>query len=92
MRKCPPIDVAQTFKRVLKEYDGVCEMVCFAVMKHRKDMLCTHRDVDAKCNHSVFCQVLLATENDASIDNQHHHDTESGVEDSSLSESDQPFT
>lgn len=90
--KCPPHDVAQTFKRVMKEYDGVCEMVCFAVMKHTKDMLCTHRGVNAECNYEVFFKVLLDPEDTVSPDSERHHDTESGVEDSSLSDSDQPLT
>lgn len=57
-----PEDIAEAFKKIGKEYDGVCEQVVFAIMKPTSEMLFTHRTPQAQCNFDVFKRVLTHAE------------------------------
>lgn len=58
--KANPEDVANAFKKIGQEYNGVCEKVVFAIMKPTRNMLFFHRNQDAQCNFDVFKRVLTA--------------------------------
>ena len=53
-----PEDVAEAFRKVGSEFDGVCEQVVFAVMRPTAGMLFGHREPDAKCNYETFKRIL----------------------------------
>ena len=58
--KANPEDVANAFKKIGQEYNGVCEKIVFAIMKPTRNMLFSHRNQDAQCNFDVFKRVLTA--------------------------------
>lgn len=61
--KGKPEDIAEAFRKVGSEYDGVCEKVVFAIMRPTAGMLFGHRESDAKCNYETFKRILEPDEN-----------------------------
>ncbi len=58
--KCPPLDVARTFRECLERYDGVFNKVVFAVMSTDDDSYIVRRHDGEDSNFATFLSVLGA--------------------------------
>jgi len=69
---CPPLPVAQLFKEVLREFEGVFKHITFAVLKSPA-MFAVHIRQEYATNYEVFSSIFSPAVNSIKVDNSISH-------------------
>jgi uncharacterized protein (TIGR02452 family) len=56
--KGPPKHIAELFKKVIEEYNGMFKIIIFAILKNTSSYVIKNHDIEKKCNYEIFKEVF----------------------------------